>query len=177
MFAFELIFLNFPERLFYETLCWCIKWWTMCEIHPFQRHVASSIWNIHKVYAKLADVTSVCNFKSLLVTIVHKTVHSETAHGPFQKIRFINYSCQTPTNFRFTTSITSGNNTDLHDDVIKWKHFPPYWSFVRGFDRSPANSPRKGQGRWALIFYLICTLTEGLANNRNAGDLRCHHAH
>ena len=108
MFAFELIFLNFSERLFYETLCWWIKWWTMCEIHPFQRHVTSSIWNIHKVYAKSADVTSVCNFKSLLVTIVHKTVHSETAHGPFQKIRFMNYSCQTPTNFRFTTSITSG---------------------------------------------------------------------
>ena len=20
----------------------------------------------------------------------------------------------------------------LHDDVIKWKHFPRYWSFVRG---------------------------------------------
>ena len=24
-----------------------------------------------------------------------------------------------------------------HDDVIKWKHFPRYWSFVRGIHRSP----------------------------------------
>ena len=32
-----------------------------------------------------------------------------------------------------------------HDDVIKWKHFPPYWPFVRGIHRSPVNSPHKGQ--------------------------------
>ena len=24
----------------------------------------------------------------------------------------------------------------LHDDVIKWKHFPRYWPFVRGIHRS-----------------------------------------
>ena len=28
-----------------------------------------------------------------------------------------------------------------HDNVIKWKHFPPYWPFVRGIRRSPVNSP------------------------------------
>ena len=38
-----------------------------------------------------------------------------------------------------------------HDDVIKWKHFPRYWPFVRGIHRSPVNSPRKGQWRGALI--------------------------
>ena len=32
-----------------------------------------------------------------------------------------------------------------HDDVIKWKHFPRNWPFVRGIDRSPVNSPHKGQ--------------------------------
>ena len=30
-----------------------------------------------------------------------------------------------------------------HDDVIKWKHFPRYWPFVRGIHRSPVNSPHK----------------------------------
>ena len=30
-----------------------------------------------------------------------------------------------------------------HDDVIKGKHFPRYWPFVRGIDRSPVNSPHK----------------------------------
>ena len=28
-----------------------------------------------------------------------------------------------------------------HDDVIKWKHFPRYWPFVKEIHRSPANSP------------------------------------
>ena len=28
-----------------------------------------------------------------------------------------------------------------HDDVIKWKHFPRYWPFVRGIHRSPVNFP------------------------------------
>ena len=33
----------------------------------------------------------------------------------------------------------------IHDDVIKWKHFPRYWPFVGGIHRSPVNSPHKGQ--------------------------------
>ena len=39
-----------------------------------------------------------------------------------------------------------------HDDVIKWKHFPRYWPFVRGIHRSPVNSPHKGQWPGALMF-------------------------
>ena len=27
--------------------------------------------------------------------------------------------------------------SELHDDVIKWKHFPRYWLFVRGIHRIP----------------------------------------
>ena len=40
-----------------------------------------------------------------------------------------------------------------HDDVIKWKHFPRNWPFVRGIHRS----------RWV--------------NNHEAGDLRRHRGH
>ena len=43
----------------------------------------------------------------------------------------------------------------IHDDVIKWNHFPRYWPFVRGIHRSPVNSPHKGQWRGALMFSLI----------------------
>ena len=46
----------------------------------------------------------------------------------------------------------------IHDDVMKWKHFPHYWSFVRGIQRLPVNSPHKGQWRGALLFSLICIL-------------------
>ena len=64
-----------------------------------------------------------------------------------------------------------------HDDVIKWKHFPRYWPFVRGIHRSPVNSPHKGQWRGALMFTLICARINGWVNNHEAGDLRRHHAH
>ena len=65
----------------------------------------------------------------------------------------------------------------LHDDVIKWKHFPRYWPFARGIHRSPVNSPHKGQWRGALMFSLICVWINGWLNNREAGDLRRHCAH
>ena len=65
----------------------------------------------------------------------------------------------------------------IHDDVIKWKHFPRYWPFVRGIPRSPANSPRKGQRRGPLMLSLICAWINGWVNNREAGDWRGHHAH
>ena len=57
-----------------------------------------------------------------------------------------------------------------HDDVIRWKHFPRYWPFVRGIHRSPLNSPHKGQWRGALMFSLICAWINTWVNNREAGD-------
>ena len=65
----------------------------------------------------------------------------------------------------------------VHDDVIKWKHFPRYWQFVRGIHRFPVNSPHKGQWRGASTFSLICVGINGWVNNRKTGDLRRHPAH
>ena len=64
-----------------------------------------------------------------------------------------------------------------HDDVIKWKHFPIYWPFVRESHRSPVDSPHESQWRRALIFSLICAQTNSWANNRDAGNLRRHYAY
>ena len=60
----------------------------------------------------------------------------------------------------------------LHDDIIKWNHFPRYWPFVRGIHRSPVNSPYKGQWHGALMFSLICVWINGWVNNGEDGDLR-----
>ena len=54
-----------------------------------------------------------------------------------------------------------------HDDVIKWKHFPRFWSF----------SLHKGQLRGAFMFSLICAWINGWVNNGEAGDVRRHRAH
>ena len=68
-------------------------------------------------------------------------------------------------------------NSSSHDDVIKWKHFPRNWPFVRWIHRSPVNSPHKGQWCVALMFSLICVWMNGGVNNREAGDLRRYRAH
>ena len=73
--------------------------------------------------------------------------------------------------------LTDPGRTVYHDDVIKWRHFPRYWPFVRGNHRSPVNSPHKGQWRGALVFSLICVWINGWVNNRGAGDLRRYRAH
>ena len=64
-----------------------------------------------------------------------------------------------------------------HDDVIKWKHFPFYWPFVRGIHWRPVNSPHKGQWRGALMFSLISVWINGWVNSGEAGDLGRHRAH
>ena len=64
-----------------------------------------------------------------------------------------------------------------YDDVIKWKHFPRNWPFVRGIHRSPVNSTHKGQWRGALMFSLICFWINDWVNNLEAGDLRRYRLH
>ena len=65
----------------------------------------------------------------------------------------------------------------IHDDVIKWKHYPRYWPFVRGIHRWPVNSPHKDHWRGALMCSLICVWINDWVNNREAGDLRRYRAH
>ena len=65
---------------------------------------------------------------------------------------------------------------DMHDDVIKWKHFPRHWPIVRGICRWPVNSFHKGQWRGAVTFSLICAWINGWVNNSEVGDLRRHRA-
>ena len=65
----------------------------------------------------------------------------------------------------------------IHDDIIKWRHFPLYWLFVWGIHQSPVNSPHKGQWRGTLMLSLICAWINGWVNNRDAGDLGRHRDH
>ena len=71
--------------------------------------------------------------------------------------------------FLATLFITS----TCHDDVIKWKHFPRYWSFVWGIHRGPVNSPHEGQWRGTSM----CASINSWVNDGEASDLRRHHAH
>ena len=66
---------------------------------------------------------------------------------------------------------------NIHDDVIKCKHFLCYWPFVREIHRSPVNSPHQGQWRGALMFSLSCVWINGWVNNCEAGELRRNRFH
>ena len=81
-------------------------------------------------------------------------------------------------NKSFATTVNVNTlSTNLHDDVIKSKHFPRFWPFVREIHRSPVNSPHKGQWRGALMFSLICVWIHDWVNNPEVGDLRRYRAH
>ena len=50
------------------------------------------------------------------------------------------------------------NRSDMHDDIIKWKHFLRYWPCVRDIHRSPVYSPHKGQ--WCEFWCFLWPTTE-----------------
>ena len=91
-------------------------------------------------------------------------------HNPYRAIIIIRY-------MYVYGAVILGPKSVQYDDVIKWKHFPRYWLFVRGIHRSPVNSPHKSQWRGAWRLSLICAWISGWANNREAGDLRRLRAH
>ena len=84
---------------------------------------------------------------------------------------------ETERSFSLSALIAVKKSSDEHEDVIKWKHFPCYWPFVRGIHRFPVNSPHKDQLRGALMFSLICTRINGWVNNGECGDLKRRRAH
>ena len=66
--------------------------------------------------------------------------------------------------------------TFSHDDVIKWKHFPCYWPFCVG--NAPVTGEFPAQRPVTRSFGVFFDLhLNGWVNNREAGDLRRHHAH
>ena len=91
------------------------------------------------------------------------TAYVDTMHIMFSYSFMLTFMYQFDTTHeKYLNNLTLASSVSItHDDVIKWKHFPRYWSFVRGIHRSPVNSPRKGPGRGALMFSLICTRING----------------
>ena len=50
-----------------------------------------------------------------------------------------------------------------YDDVIKWKHFPRYWPYVRIIHQSSVNSPHKCQWCGALMLFFYLRLNKRLS--------------
>ena len=113
-------------------------------------------------------VLNLPNCEAYLITYV--VIEKKYDHYSPLKCQFCVYS-------RCNQAILVHADSLVHDDVIKWEHFPRNWPFVRGIHLSPVNSPHKGQWRGALMFSLIWVWINGWVNNREAGDLRRYRAH
>ena len=114
--------------------------------------------HVRKLYIDMSLWNSQCDFLPLTSATMILPKERNAAHRHFR--------------LKFGPIITQ-----LHDDVIQWKHFHRYWPFLWGNLRSPLNAPHKGPWRVALMFSLICAWINGWENNRGAGDLRRHRAH
>ena len=143
--------------------CWCQDWRT----HKFPQILQLSLFSdINQLHNKWMH---------------NKLQHSIDMDHTDYEVANRYCGCRTfPTQTIITGTIPILDITNLcpsHDDVIKWKHFPHHWPFVRGRHRSPVNSPHKGQWRGALMFSLTYAWIKGWANNRGAGDLRRYRPH
>ena len=69
----------------------------------------------------------------------------------------------------------------LPSNMPRWRHqretFSALLALCEGNPSVTMDSPHKGQWLGALMVFFICAWTNCAANNRNAGDLRCHRAH
>ena len=76
----------------------------------------------------------ICRWEGLLVQFCDTQVHTKKSNRKILLKRSRNY-----------------------DEVIKWKHFPRYWAFLRGINRSPVDFPHKGSATWNFgIFFYLC---------------------
>ena len=92
--------------------------------------------------------------------------------------------------FRLTVPIFSkfpAIHTHITQKTKYWMPFLTWWRhYMETFfallalcgwiHQAPVDFPHKGQWREALMFFLICAWTNDWANNRDGGNLRCHHA-
>ena len=118
-------------------------------------------------------VVTICHYDNMKWTGVNKYLNSLNRVMSNQRDELITRKChEEPHRCSIRKILWSFN-----DDVIRWKHFPRYWSFVRGIHRSTVNSPHNSQWRGALMFLWCAPWINGWVNNREAGDLRRHRTH
>ena len=145
--------------------------------HTAIQYVCHCTWKFRCVRINIKEHTNKCRYiwNSLKIYLVKQSLVRIHAFVVLVTLAYTEHEqCKYTKDF-FSAGWPSVTN--LHDDVIKWKHFPRYWPFVRGIHRSPVNSPHKGQWRGALMFSLICVWINGWINTREAGDLRRYRGH
>ena len=123
------------------------------------RNVIDCFQNL--LYTTKGHSTVICSIRYFL-PIITPSKHYSTVK-PLNRHPYLTCVHITQLWRHLSTDCWRREKMSLHDDVIIWKQFPRYWSFVRGIHRSPMNSPHKGQWRGALMFSLTCVWTKRLS--------------
>ena len=63
----------------------------------------------------------------------------------------------------YAASFVVVTSSSIHADIIKWKQIQRYWPFVRGIQRSPANSPHKGSVTRSFYIFFDLHLNKWLS--------------
>ena len=119
------------------------QWAYASEYHLFQRPFRYYRLNIPRMWffiSKIWDLSEwfVCHFRSSLVNWPSSELwlkHSLIGTLLSIKDRSRTWRHKEQRYFKIS-DIRNADALDVHDDVIKWKHFPRYWPFARGIHRS-----------------------------------------
>ena len=84
------------------------------------------------------------------------------------------YKCYQP---RSDQGLVGVDYIITHDDVIKWKHFPRYWPFVRRNSPATGEFPAQRPVTRSFDVFFDLRLKIGWVNNGEAGELRRHIVH
>ena len=157
--------LNRLSHLFSSLANYVFAHGELCDLPPCAETITSAWCFVHEIDTSRLDT----NLIFIAMIVSRRTRHShrhdrihENPDRPISKGWVENRHI----------SVTARRFLLHHDDVIKWKHFPHYWPFVRGIRRSSVNYPRKDQWREVLMFSLICAWANSWANNGDPGDFR-----
>ena len=136
-------------------------------------HVGIRVWIyiLHGcyVYFKYA------NFYMTCILLIRVPAYLRT-HACTHCLKWV-HVCAQGADFTVISFLQCKSTTTYHDDVIKWKHFPRNWPFVRGIHRSRWIPRTKASDAELLMFSLICVWINDWVNNREAGDVRRYRGH
>ena len=104
------------------------------------------LWRFTVHYVRTVIDATICFYMLLSKRVVMHYIISGSPDGELCTI-LISRSCKLIHQYRcfLGTRVLSFSLIACfyHDEVIKWKHFPRYWPFMRGNHRSPVNSLHK----------------------------------
>ena len=111
-----------------------MNWW-LTSGFPSQRTSKAKPFQVHDVIMKTKHAKT--------FYLSYEIYHYETNKSSFCEILVIAWLPSRQPVAKISSICPHFHHT--HDDVIKWKHFPRYWPFVRGIHRWPGNSPVNGE--------------------------------